>query len=279
MLRARGEVAVIVDDDMRVGPTFLAEHLEAHAAGPRRVVLGRLRPEPGERLPLFERWRLKMLEKLERRVASGQSALRGTYLYTGNVSMRRSDYFAAGGFDPAFRLSEDAELGLRLDLGGAEFCFADTATAWHASDHTDLSAWMRRSAEYGTADSRVAAKHPGVAEADPWRFVFLMHPVSRLPMLTSALAPWLMRPVAWLAMYAAMAFGRCGAERVAVAGTTFAYGLQYYTGVRAHAGSLRKTLAGLLRNGRTPGRPARAGRAPRSNARGPDGRRPASARP
>jgi GT2 family glycosyltransferase len=268
MLRASAAVVVIVDDDMRVGPSFLAEHLAAHDAGDHQVVLGRLRAEPGERLPIFERWRLAMLAKLERRFDAGEVVLGGTYLYTGNVSMRRDDYFAAGGFDAAFRLSEDAELGLRLDLAGATFRFADTATAWHASDHTSLAQWMRRSAAYGVADSRVAQKHPGVAAADPWRFLFLMHPISRLPMLASALAPWLMRPVAWLAMFVSVALARLGAERAAMAGTTFAYGLQYYSGVRAHAGSGRRTLAGLARYVRTPGAATRGRAARRRAARG-----------
>jgi hypothetical protein len=171
--------------------------------------------------------------------------LRGTYLYTGNVSFRRQDYVAVGGFDVSFRISEDAELGVRLDLAGAEFRFAEEATAWHASDHTSLATWMRRSMAYGVADSRVSAKHPGVLWANPWRFLFLMHPASRLLLLASALTPRAMLPVRWLAMYVAIALGWVGAERVAIAGATVVYGLQYFAGVRAYAGSLRRTVQGL----------------------------------
>src|SRR4051794_19503775 len=45
VLMAAGEVLVIVDDDMQVGPHFLARHLNAHAAG-RRVALGRISADP-----------------------------------------------------------------------------------------------------------------------------------------------------------------------------------------------------------------------------------------
>jgi GT2 family glycosyltransferase len=244
---ARGDIVVVVDDDMHVGPTFLAEHIAAHPAGTRRVVLGPIRPRSGDRLPLFERCHLALVRKLEERVRTGRTVLRGTYLYTGNVSFRRDDYLAVGGFDTSFRISEDAELGVRLDLAGAEFRFADGATAWHASDHTSLKAWMGRSMAYGGADSRVSEKHPGLQWANPWRFLFLMHPASRALLLASALIPWAMRPIAWLGIYVSLGLGWLGAERVAIAGATVVYGLQYFAGVRAHAGSLKSTMRSLTR--------------------------------
>ena len=250
LARARGALVVILDDDMRVGPDFLAEHLAMHPPGTRRAVLGRLRPEPGARLPLFERCHLALLAKLEEDVARRRIALRGTNLYTGNVSFRRADYLAVGGFDPAFRLSEDAELGVRLELAGVEFRFADGAIAWHASDHTSLATWMRRSAAYGAADSRVAAKHPEHEWVSPWRFLFLMHPISRPALLTSALAPALARPITWLAIRVALLLARLGAERVALAGTTFVYGMQYFGGVHAHAGSPGRAARALLDHAR-----------------------------
>jgi glycosyltransferase involved in cell wall biosynthesis len=245
--RARGELLVVVDDDMRVGPTFLAEHLAAHAAGVRQVVLGSIRPEESDGLPLFERCHLALAKKLEDNVRAKRAVLRGTHLYTGNVSMHRADYLAVGGFDPAFRISEDAELGVRLDLAGAEFRFSEAAMAQHASDHTSLATWMRRSASYGGADSLVSEKHAALDWANPWRFLFLMHAGSRPLLLTGALLPRLMQPVSWLAMYVALACARLGAERVAIAGTTFVYGLQYFIGVRRHAGGLRRALRGLRR--------------------------------
>ncbi|AHG87660.1 group 2 family glycosyl transferase [Gemmatirosa kalamazoonensis] len=245
--QARGDLVVIVDDDMHVAPTFLAEHLAAHPPGTRRVVLGRIRIESAETQPLFERCHMYLFEKLERNVRAGRVALRGTNLYTGNVSFARAEYFAVGGFDPAFRLSEDAELGVRLDLAGCELAFADGATALSASDHRSTSAWMRRSAAYGVADMRVWQKHPQATWANPWRFLFLMNPASRPMLLASALAPRFGRALAWLAMGASLALATLGAERVAIAGATFVYGLQYFSGVGTHAGSLGGRVRSLAR--------------------------------
>ncbi|HEU4642890.1 MAG TPA: glycosyltransferase [Gemmatimonadaceae bacterium] len=245
ILRASADLVVIVDDDMRVEPTFLAEHLEAHAGSARRVVLGRLRTEPGARPRLFERARQALLDRQAADVQAGRSTLRGANLYTGNVSLRRADYLAVGGFDPALRLSEDAELGMRLEEHGAEFVLSEPACSWHASDHDRLIPWMRRGVAYGASDARIARKHGMRRATSPWRFLLEVHAVSRPLLLASALSPTLLRPVSWLAVLVATALGRLGAERVAIAGATFAYGLQYFAGVGLEAGTRRRVLAEL----------------------------------
>ncbi|GJG89220.1 hypothetical protein tb265_44010 [Gemmatimonadetes bacterium T265] len=245
---ARGALLVIVDDDMRVGRDFLAEHLAAHPRGSRRVVLGRLRPESGARLPLFERFQLAKLERLAADVARGTRRAGGGDVYTGNVSLPRADYEAVGGFDPALRLSEDAELGMRLERAGLDFVLSDAAEAWHASDHTSVGQWMRRAVAYGASDARIAAKHGGDPATSPWRFLFMVSAFSRPLMLAAVVAPAFARVLAWAAVYIATALGALGLERLALAGATFVYGLQYFAGVRAQAGTRRDALGGLRRH-------------------------------
>ncbi|HEY0779492.1 MAG TPA: glycosyltransferase, partial [Gemmatirosa sp.] len=245
---ARGALLVIVDDDMRVGRDFLAEHVAAHPHGSRRVVLGRLRPEPGTRLPLFERFQLAKIERLAADVARGTRRAGGGDMYTGNVSLPRADYDAVGGFDPALRLSEDAELGMRLEQAGLDFVLSDAAEAWHASDHTSVAKWMRRAQAYGASDARIAAKHGGRPDTSPWRFLFMVSALSRPFMLLAVLAPALARVIAWAAVVAASALGALGMERLALAGATFAYGLQYFAGVRAAADTRRVALGDLRRH-------------------------------
>lgn len=243
--QARGAVVVIIDDDMRVERDFLEAHAREHPDGTRNAVLGVLRTAPDARLPLFERYQMAMLGRLYENVRSGREAVRGWDLYTGNVSFRREDYLAAGGFDPSLRLSEDAELGIRLEADGVAFRISDAAFAVNASDHTSVDAWMSRALRYGSADARIAEKHPELAAANPWRFLFMISPVSRPVMLAAVIVPWLMRPVAWLAMWTSLALARLGMERAAIAGTTFTYGLQYFRGLRAHWKSATASLAAL----------------------------------
>lgn len=241
---ADGSVIVIVDDDMRIPPTFLAAHLASHPAGSRRVTLGVLRPPRDVRQPLFERYQMVMWQRLYDHAAAG-GVIHGWSLYTGNVSFRRDDYLAVGGFDRTLRLSEDAELGIRLEASGVEFQVSADAWAENASDHASLSAWMRRSEAYGQSDARIADKHPELPAASPWRFLPLLHPISRPIMHLALRAPSLMAPVARLAMRAAQGCAALGLERVAIAGATFVYGVQYYRGVRAWHGSWPTTQASL----------------------------------
>ncbi len=244
---ARGELVVVVDDDIRIGPDFLARHLDAHGAGSRKAVLGRLRLDPARSFPLFERSHGRVLERLAGDILSGRRELVGSNLYTGNVSFRREDYFAIGGFDPSLRRSEDAELGIRFEKAGVSLSFSAAAAALHSSDHTSVRAWMRRAFEYGVWDLRIARKHPDLAEASPWRFLSRVSPVSRPWLLASAAAPPLGWLLAWPAMAVALGVDRLGAERLAYAGATFAYGLEYFRGVRAEAGSLVASIGDLRR--------------------------------
>lgn len=233
ILTATGALIVIIDDDMRILPDFLASHVAAHANRGRHVVLGRLRAQPGASLELFDRLHLDLNDKLARNFAGNPDAIRGSSLYTGNVSFRREDYLHVGGFDPNFRISEDAELGIRLEESGATFALSDEAQSFHASDHTSAKRWMTRSSAYGRTDAAVSDKHPGIASANPWRFLYLVNPVSRVLLLSSAVAPWLTAPIAWLALWASQAFSTVGMERVAIAGTTFTFGIQYFRGLGA----------------------------------------------
>jgi GT2 family glycosyltransferase len=242
---ASGDVIVIVDDDMRVSETFLDAHFSAHPMGSRRVVLGRLLPPPEATLPLFERYQMEMVNRLFEGVARGTEQIRGWNLYTGNVSFRRADYLAVGGFDRTLRLSEDAELGIRLEESGVAFTFSDDAACVNDTDHASLRAWMNRSLRYGESDSRIAAKHAGLLAASPWRFLHMVNPVSR-PLLRAAVtAPAVLGAVAWAATSAATLLATLGLERAAIAGMTFGYGLQYFRGVRRFHGSASAASASL----------------------------------
>ena len=242
---ARGGLVIVVDDDMQVGPDFVAAHLDAHPSGSRRAVLGWVRLDPTRQMPLFERQHARALEHLADDVVAGRWTLEGTNLYTGNVSFRREDYLAVGGFDPSLGRSEDAELGVRLEKAGVTLCFSEAARALHSSDHASVRGWMRRAFEYGVWDLRISRKHPDVAAASPWRFLFRVSPVSRPLLLASVLVPFLTRPLARLAARVALVVDLWGWERVALAGATFVYGLEYFRGVRAESGSRAAAVADL----------------------------------
>jgi serine acetyltransferase/glycosyltransferase involved in cell wall biosynthesis len=246
VLAASGELVVVLDDDMQVGREFLAEHLQAHPPGSRRLVLGAIRAPPdAATMPLHERWHQRLLDRFAAEVASGRSGVRGCNVYTGNVSFRRDDYLAVGGFDPTLGRSEDAELGLRLEKSGVELALSQAAYSINGSDHTRLSSWRRRGELYGVYEYRIARKHPDLRDASPWRYWSELNALSRPLLLGSAAVPLLSRVLGTLVYAAASGADRLGFDRVATAGTTLTFGLDYYRGVALELGSATALLADL----------------------------------
>lgn len=237
---AQGDVIVFVDDDMQVGPEFLAAHLAYHAATPRAVVLGRIAAAPAlDAMPLFERYHARQLDRWRASMLDGSVVPQGTQLCTGNVSMTRDDFEAVGGFTVTLVRSEDRELGLRLEQHGCPIVFGDAAVSVHCSDHADLAVWMRRAYLYGRYDHRIAAMHPEVPHAHPWRFWALIHPASRPVVAVSLVLPRVGGLLSRVAYAAGAAADRVGLDRIAVTLTALAYALQYFRGLRDECGSFR----------------------------------------
>ncbi|HVP69292.1 MAG TPA: glycosyltransferase [Anaeromyxobacteraceae bacterium] len=229
ILAAAGEVLVIVDDDMEVGPGFLAAHLSMHAPGSQRVVLGRIRPPPGG-MSLQDRWHQRNLDRLHERARAGVP-VRGNAMYTGNVSLRRTDYLAVGGFDTSLRQSEDSELGRRLERYGAEFVLSEEAYTVNGSDHTSVAKWRRQARNYGRSDLRISRKNSDLEiQHRPWDLNPVLAFAAFAPPLGMALAP--------VAFAFASALDRLGLERPAMAAVTVTYGVDYYRGVREELGSM-----------------------------------------
>ena len=236
-LAARGDVLVFVDDDMQVPADFLSAHRARHRASSHTVVLGRIASDPGlAEMPPFERFNARQLERWRAGVLAGDIAPRGMHLCTGNVSMRREDYRAVGGFNLSLRRSEDRELGIRLERRGCAIVYGDEARTVHCSDHDDAT-WLTRAYLYGRFDRTIAALHPEVEDAHPWRFWGLIHPVSRPVVGLSLVSPALGHAAARAAFHAARFTDRLRLRRVAVLLAAVAYALEYFRGLREECGS------------------------------------------
>jgi hypothetical protein len=181
--------------------------------------------------------------------------VRGVHVCTGNVSFRRAAYMAVGGFDRSLGRSEDRELGTRLEKAGAKLVFAYDAFTTNRSDHTDLDVWMKRNYLYGVYDSRIAQKHPDIETADPWRFLFLVSPVSRSLLLVSVASPETGKALSRFTYRVAdtidsiaktqEGFPARALNKLATAGATLAYGVEYFRGVRDEAGSITDSALGF----------------------------------
>ncbi len=240
---AGGEVLIFVDDDMQVGRGFVEGHVAAHVAGRRCLVLGRVRPpeQPG-RMTLPERWHQHHLDRLADRARRGER-LPGSVLYSGNVSMRREDYFEVGGFDPSLSEMEDRELGVRLEEAGFETRLVDAGYTVNSADEISPERWRRRVRLFGRNDLRIGRKHPAVREANPWRLLEARSRPLQLLFLGAAVFPRLAGLGASLGYAVASQADRLGATRLAFLLVGLVFGLEYYRGVREELGTARAVLA------------------------------------
>ena len=253
--QAKHDIIVVTDDDMLVPPDFLEKHVEKHALG-HTLVLGHIAWDDSlTDKPLFERFHAQQLARFVARYRTHPTDVRGVMVCTGNVSFRRDVYEKLGGFDRSLDRSEDRELGVRMQKAGAKLYFAYDAVTTNRSDHTDLAKWRRSNFNYGVYDSRIHKKHPDVVDADPWHFIFLVNPVSRGLLMLSASAPAVGDALAEAAYKAEQALDERRAlhpafEKLALAGVTLSYGLDYFRGVREEAGSLRATAWDFVNHAR-----------------------------
>jgi GT2 family glycosyltransferase len=245
VLGSRGKVLVLVDDDMRLPPRFLAEHLAYHQGDDRVAVIGRYVSDPDiSKKPLFERYLGRKWDQLSEGVAAGSVRINGTYLATGNASMRREDYLRAGGLDASLPRAEDVALGLALEAAGVRVVFSETAHSVHLSDHTDPRTFRRRVYMHGRLETIIASRHPRNPAADPWRYAFTLPLAGRALCISSLVVPAFAKALAGGVFGAAMMVDRLGAERLAFRGVGLVFGLDYFRGMRDEAGS----LAGALRS-------------------------------
>jgi GT2 family glycosyltransferase/thioesterase domain-containing protein len=242
--RSNGQIVVILDDDMRVGPEFLDAHVNMHASG-AHVVYGLIRGEVHVG-PLFARFHQGHIDRWLDECRNG-ALPRGERMCTGNVSFRRNDYDNVGGFDRSLVRCEDRDLGIRLELAGVPFRYCEQAVSTHHSEHADIDQWRSRSAVYGESDVTISRKHNDVAALSPWSFLDdLPKPVHPL-LLAVAAFPSVGKPLGFGVYHFGELLDRCGLNDAAVKLAGLTYGVDYYRGAGRRWGSASVTFQALRR--------------------------------
>jgi GT2 family glycosyltransferase len=176
---AGGELVLFVDDDVIVPPYFVAAHLRAHERGHGpHVVTG-----PIINVPSAE-------------VRPVPSPLNGSnaFFCTCNVSLPRTTFVAAGGFDESFDRYgwEDTELGVRLRERDVRRRFAWDAYLWHIKPPATetLEGALEKTIEKARMAARFVRKNPsrrtrlatGAYALNRWRARLLL-PAAAQPFL------------------------------------------------------------------------------------------------
>jgi len=160
---ARGEVTIVLDDDMRVVPEFVERHRSHHPPGSRRCVLGAVPVELGEGSTHAAHYVKDKFDLHLSRLSDPDHLALPRSFFTGNASLRTETMRAVGGFDDSFGIygNEDVELALRLRKDGVEFGYDPGALAYQAYDK-DLGGLQRDTLAKGRTTVQLARRHPEV---------------------------------------------------------------------------------------------------------------------
>jgi GT2 family glycosyltransferase len=128
---SRGEVLVILDDDMEPDPECLATHLALHAQAARRAVLGAVPVTFDDKSPPPASYIRAKFERHDAKLAQPGYRITHRDFYSGNLSIRRALLDEVGRFDESFQVygNEDGELGLRLSAAGVDLVYSREAKA------------------------------------------------------------------------------------------------------------------------------------------------------
>jgi len=136
--KVTSEIVILLDDDIVPSINFVAEHINFHRKMPgfEIALLGYVTWHPDLHVTAFMRWygeygalfaysRLKEGRRIDAR-----------FLYSCNVSFKRSFLLAAGLFDETLTVLEDYELGYRLTQRGMHLFFCKAALGYHYQTFT-----------------------------------------------------------------------------------------------------------------------------------------------
>jgi GT2 family glycosyltransferase len=227
---ARGALIVFVDDDVAPDAGLLAAHAQAHAAAADSVVIGPMLPPDGWPRPAWIRWEEAKLAVEYEAMRSGRYACTPRQFFTGNASLARSRFIAAGGFDHGFGRAEDVELGYRLRDVGMRFVFEPRARVWHYARRT-FASWRRTPYEYGRSDVAMDRDKGHEALGLAYREFHGRHPLSRALARGCVGRPAAFAAITLLLRAVVRVADAAGADRPAAAGLSALFNLLYWQGV------------------------------------------------
>jgi GT2 family glycosyltransferase len=159
--RARGDVVVILDDDMEPAQACLGSHRRHHGESANVCVMGAVPVHVDRdttRAGRFIAWKFDLhLENLAR----PGHVFRLRDFFSGNTSIRRNVLMEVGGFDETFTAygNEDLELSLRLRAANVALVYDRDALAYQHYEKS-LAELARDTFEKGTTAVALVRSHP-----------------------------------------------------------------------------------------------------------------------
>lgn len=157
----RGDVVVLLDDDMEAAPELIERHRSHHSPGSRVCVLGAVPVHLDSGSQHAARFVAAKFDAHLATIARPGHSFVPRDFYSGNTSLRAEVLAEVGGFDPSFAVygNEDVELGLRLRDGGVALRYDARALA-RQEYGKDLRGLAGDTLEKGHTTVVLARTHP-----------------------------------------------------------------------------------------------------------------------
>ncbi len=158
---ARGDVVVILDDDMEPASGCLRAHRRHHTEAEKVCVMGAVPVRVDRDAPPAARFMAWKFDLYLDRLARPQHVFALRDFYSGNTSVRKEVLLDVGLFDETFTVygNEDLELSLRLRAANVRLRYDRDALAYQHYEK-DLIALARDTFEKGTTAVLLARTHP-----------------------------------------------------------------------------------------------------------------------
>jgi glycosyltransferase involved in cell wall biosynthesis/peptidoglycan/xylan/chitin deacetylase (PgdA/CDA1 family) len=158
---ARGDLVLLIDDDMLCDRSVLSQHFAAHAREQRLAVFGPVLVSADSAATLAVDWIRQCGERSYARLARGHMPRPHEILLDANTSVARSLLAASGGFDESFALTRaNAEFGLRLQKMGVRLHFEVRALTFQMLVKSARDLVLRDALSYGRNEVVLCRKHP-----------------------------------------------------------------------------------------------------------------------
>lgn len=156
-------LVLFIGDDMIPRRDLVAAHVARHSSSPgdEVAVLGRIRWHPDVPRDRLHRWLDWSGALFDYRLLERQGVEDAGWgrFYSSNVSIKRSLFLAAGGFDPDFAFDyEDLDLAYRLEQRGLRLLYEPNAVVEHLHPY-DWDGVKRRYESRAGAERLMMAKH------------------------------------------------------------------------------------------------------------------------
>jgi glycosyltransferase involved in cell wall biosynthesis len=173
--KAQSSLLIFIDDDMRLEPNNLEQHLSFHSQHTQALYFANATLAQGEKDESdFHNYRVES-ERESKKLISGVGLIKIEYtnycFTTQNLSMRKSTFDQLKSFDNRLRDAEDLDLSLRAMQFGMPIYFDKNLIAHH-HDFITLEQQIIRQRQYAMAKEDLLKIHPEYKQILPTFFLW-----------------------------------------------------------------------------------------------------------